>query len=241
MGYTYSFIDQFDDTALQFLDVIPEKGEFLEIGRAPDYDRGMDLVLDDKPDLLFIRTEEHGSLQALVNEFHQYLTELPVMIAVSTKKGMAYSAIKLGFFDLLLLPFQGSDVNKTLRRLLKAFPIREESPTLCLKSYSDFHYLKTDDILYLKADNNTTDFHMRNGKIISAYKTLKSYEQALPENFMRVHQSYIINSDYVSRINYGKNQCSIRDLEPLPFSRSYKPKVDQLKELLTKNAIRTMS
>ena len=241
MRYSYIFIDQFGDTSESILEKIPEKGEFIELGRSENYESGLDLVLESGPDLLFIRMEEQSALHALVNQLHQYLIEMPVLIGISTQKEMAFPAIKLGFFDLLLLPFGKSDLIKTSRRLQKAIPLHEESPTLCLKSYSDFHYLKTDEILYLKADNNTTDFHMRSGKIISAFKTLKSYEQTLPQNFVRVHQSYIINSDYVSRINYGKNQCSIRDREPLPFSRSYKPKVDQLKELLTKNAIKTLS
>ena len=241
MGYTYVYIDHKAQTAETTLELLSEKEGLLEVARARDYEEGLEIVLETKPDLLFVRIEEGAALNSLVNQLHQFLVEMPLLVGLSSEASMAYPAIKLGFFDLMLLPFRGVDLNKTLLRLQKTLPATEKSPTLCLKTYSDFHYLQTDEILYLKADNNTTDFHMRNGKIISAYKTLKSYESALPDNFIRVHQSYIINRDYVSRINYRKNQCSIRDREPLPFSRSYKPKVDQLKELLTKNAIRTMS
>ena len=241
MGYTYVFVDQKGADSTAALEHLSQREGLMEIAHAKDYEEGLEIILETQPDLIFVRMEQGTPLDNFINQLHQFLIEMPLMIGLSRDTGMAYPAIKLGFFDLMHLPFRGFDLNKTLLRLQKTLPLLEKSPTLCLKSYSDFHYLKTDEILYLKADNNTTDFHMRNGKVISAYKTLKSYEGALPENFIRVHQSYIINSDYVSRINYRKNQFSIRDREPLPFSRSYKPKVDQLKELLTKNAISTMS
>jgi DNA-binding LytR/AlgR family response regulator len=121
-------------------------------------------------------------------------------------------------------------------------PKEETISTLCLKSYKDFHYLNTDEILYLKADNNTTDFIMKDGRTISAFKTLKSFEDKLPKNFIRVHQSYILNINYVSRINYGKAICSLKSGKTqLPFSKSYKENIDSLKKILSKNTISTLN
>ena len=102
----------------------------------------------------------------------------------------------------------------------KLMPNEKNPETLCLKSYSDYHYVDTKDILYLQADNNTTDFVMKDGTTISAYKTLKTYQQQLPKNFVRIHQSYILNTDYVSRINYGKSLCTLKLRKvQLPFSK----------------------
>jgi DNA-binding LytR/AlgR family response regulator len=174
----------------------------------------------------------------MVTELYQYMKELPLFIAVSRTKDHAYDAIKYNFFDYWLLPFSEFDIRKTVRRLQKQLPQEEESPTLCLKSYNDYQYLNTDDILFLKADNNTTDFHMKDGSIISAYKTLKTFEGQLPKNFMRVHQSYILNKNYVSRINYGKSLCTLKSTKTqLPFSRSYRPNIDELKTILSRNSI----
>ena len=79
---------------------------------------------------------------------------------------------------------------------------------------------------------------MKDGSVISAFKTLKSFEKRLPKDFIRVHQSYILNSRYVSRINYGKSICSLKygEEEELPFSKTYKDKIDSLKEMLSKTA-----
>ena len=59
---------------------------------------------------------------------------------------------------------------------------------------------------------------------------------------MRVHQSYIINVNYVSRINYGKSICALKSTNTqLPFSKSYKENIDDLKKVLSRNTISTLN
>ena len=84
---------------------------------------------------------------------------------------------------------------------------------------------------------------MKDGTVISAFKTLKSFEEKLPEGFIRVHQSYILNSRYVSRINYGKSICTLShgQEEELPFSKTYKDRIDALKDLLSKTAVKAVN
>ena len=42
------------------------------------------------------------------------------------------------------------------------------------------------------------------GKVISGFKTMKYFEGQLPFYFFRVHNSYIVNIKFVTRINLGK-------------------------------------
>jgi DNA-binding LytR/AlgR family response regulator len=121
-------------------------------------------------------------------------------------------------------------------------PAITQPETICLKSYRDFQYLNTRDILYLKADNNTTEFVMKDGSLVNAYKTLKTFENQLPEGFVRIHQSYIVNTNYISGISYGKSVCTLNlhNLQ-LPFSKSYKTNVDIVKDHLSKNTIRAVN
>jgi len=100
---------------------------------------------------------------------------------------------------------------------------------ISIKSNGDYHFINPNDIIYLKADGNTTDFYLKNGKIISAFKTLKHFEQLLPFYFFRIHHSYLINIEYVSRINLGKSSCYLDNNEIiLPFSRTYKDNIDAI-------------
>ena len=99
---------------------------------------------------------------------------------------------------------------------------------ICVKSYGDYRYIDSEDILYFEADNNSTDIHLNNGEMITAFKTLKHFENVLPQNqFLRIHNSYIININQVSRIHTGNTVCYIKNsTTKLPFSKSYKDNVD---------------
>ncbi|WP_310379457.1 LytTR family DNA-binding domain-containing protein [Flavobacterium sp.] len=103
----------------------------------------------------------------------------------------------------------------------------EQSLLLCIKSYGDYRYIDAKDICYFQADNNSTDIHLNNGEMITAFKTLKHFESVLPNPFIRIHNSYIINREYISRIHTGNAVCYIKNTTTkLPFSKSYKENVD---------------
>ena len=125
-------------------------------------------------------------------------------------------------------------------RFLKKNPIKLNE-TICLKSYKDYNYLNIDDILYLKADNNTTDFYMGDGEIVSAYKTLKVFEELLPDTFYRIHKSYIININCISRIHYGKSMCIISNKHKIPFTKTFIANINKINKVLLENAILTLS
>lgn len=100
---------------------------------------------------------------------------------------------------------------------------------ICVKSYGDYRYIQATDICYLQADNNSTDIHLNSGEMITAFKTLKHFEGVLDYPFVRIHNSYIVNTDYVSRIHTGNAVCHIRDsANKLPFSKSYKENIDAM-------------
>jgi DNA-binding LytR/AlgR family response regulator len=139
---------------------------------------------------------------------------------------MAYSALKHNASDFILLPLQEIEIRKSLYKFSMQ-QLKKSSAKLCVRSNGDYHFISLDDILYLKADNNTTDIHLISGKVILGFKTLKYYESQLPSSFFRIHNSHIVNLNYVSRINVGKSDCYLLDNTiKLPFSRTYKEQID---------------
>ena len=113
---------------------------------------------------------------------------------------------------------------------------KEDKPLIiCVKSYGDYRFIEAKDICYLQADNNSTDIHLYNGEMITAFKTLKHFENVLSFPFIRIHNSYIVNIDYVSRIHTGNSVCYIKNTTTkLPFSKSYKENVDAIINSITK-------
>lgn len=108
-------------------------------------------------------------------------------------------------------------------------PVVEQPLILCIKSYGDYRYIDANDICYFQADNNSTDINLNNGEMITAFKTLKHFEGVLPFPFARIHNSYIVNRNYISRIHTGNAVCYIKNTTTkLPFSKSYKENVDTI-------------
>lgn len=58
-------------------------------------------------------------------------------------------------------------------------------------------YLTPDVITFLEGEGNYTFIYTNNGKKYLVSKTLKSLAELLDSNFVRVHKSYLVNSDYV--------------------------------------------
>ncbi|UII75625.1 LytTR family DNA-binding domain-containing protein [Flagellimonas sp. HMM57] len=245
MDYTYTIIDSDATSKLQLQLYLQEYGDFVCASTAKDSTEGLNTILKFTPDIVLINLNEADGMSyfQMVTELNQYLPTLPIIIGFSTSKKYAFNAIKSGFFDYWILPHNEFDIRKTIMRLRKLSTKQQFPSTICLKSYNDYRYLDTNEILYLKSDNNTTDFFMKDGNVVSAFKTLKSFEDRLPESFIRIHQSYILNSKYVSRINYGKSMCTLSSSgkQELPFSKTYRDKVDSLKEMLSKTALKAVN
>lgn len=240
LDYSYTIIDSDAVSNLQLQSFLEEYGDFECAGFSKTATEGLNTILKFNPDIVFVHLNDLApDLFQMVTELHQYLTKLPLFIGISESKAYAYQAIKNNFFDYWLQPYNEFDIRKSILKLRKLLPEKEaEQHTLCLKSYKDFHFLDTNEILYLQADNNTTEFHMADGSVNNAFKTLKTFENKLPKNFVRIHQSYIVNTNYISRINFGKNNCALKSVaKPLPFSKSYRENMAELKQILSKSSV----
>ncbi len=239
MYYSYTILDSEATSTLQLQHFLEDFGNFecTEIVKRPS--KALDSLLKFSPDLVFINLNQHADAYfTMILELYQFVDQLPTLIGISNTKEYAYRALKNNFFDYWLMPFDEFEIRKSVLRLKKHIPFLSEREMVCLKSYSDFLFLDANDILFLRADNNTTEFVMVDNQVNHAFKTLKTFETQLPPNFIRIHQSYIVNSRYVSRINYGKGVFSLKNKkEQLPFSRSYRANVDALKRKLAKNTI----
>lgn len=206
-----------------------------------DYELALNLILKHKPQLIVLNID---SIEINISEFlldiNQCIPNPPMFIAISTYREKAVDAYRYDFADFLLKPLKEHLVRKSLLKFQKKYPDRQ-SETICLKSYKDYQYLNIEDIMYLKADNNTTDFYMNDGRVIGAYKTLKVFENVLPKTFLRIHKSYIINKNCISRIHYGKSLCFINREHKIPFTKTFIDNVDLINKTLTNNTLITLN
>ncbi len=239
---SYFILESDTITVHNICKIFEEYPEFTCKGITEDYENGMNSILKDTPDVVFINVDsdnknEYADIFSYCSTIDDHSRKKPLYIALSVDETKAYSALKNKFFDYILKPGKELEIRKAVLQLLKKQqPFLDD--TLCLKSYKDYTLLEIDNVVFLQADNNATDFVLLDGKKISAFKTLKSFESVLPNNFLRIHHSYIVNKNHISRINFGKLKCFLNHNKiSLPFSKSYRHNLNSLEVLLSEKSI----
>jgi DNA-binding LytR/AlgR family response regulator len=233
--YKYVIIDSKLDDSKELQLLLSKYNNFHCVGIAKSKEDGLNLILDQLPHLVFFDTELDDGVTkvssfGMINELYPYLNSLPDFIAMNASTAHSYEAIKNGVFDYLLKPFNYFELKKALMKFEKKQP---DSASICLKSFTEYRFLQVNEILYLKADNNTTDFYLKDGTVVTSFNTLKNFEIELPNIFIRIHKSYIINMNFITKIHFSKFNCSIKHTnELIPFSKSFKSRMYDIKDVL---------
>jgi len=95
---------------------------------------------------------------------------------------------------------------------------------LVLKTQESIFVVEIDDIVHCEADKNYTFFYLNDGKKILVSKTLKDYDTLLAGlQFFRVHQSHLINLNYVERYDkHDGGSVILKDGTAIPLSPAKK-------------------
>lgn len=122
----------------------------------------------------------------------------------------AIKAVKLSSLDYLLKPIdleelqlavqkakkiKDKDIHREqLQTLLKNIKKQNSLSKICIATSEGFEFINIADIYYCEASGSYTSFVLANGKKLLVSKHLKEYENLLnDQQFMRVHNSYLIN------------------------------------------------
>ncbi|AXT55106.1 response regulator transcription factor [Aquimarina sp. MMG015] len=129
----------------------------------------------------------------------------------------ALEGFELNALDYLLKPITFDRFLAAIQKIKKDPKTSNVEGKITVKSGYDLHKIKYSDVQYIESDSEYVVFHTTNKKIMS-HQTLKSLEETLPEIFMRVHRSFIINKNYVTALK-GKD-LFLTDIR-IPVSSSY--------------------
>jgi two-component system LytT family response regulator len=81
------------------------------------------------------------------------------------------------------------------------------------------------DIIRLQSDRNYTLIFLADGRQVLASKTLGSFEKRLPNSFLRVHRSHIVNVDAISHLDRVGYRCILKDGQTVKISHQHFKKV----------------
>ncbi len=172
----------------------------------PDLPSGIKAIRKHKPDIVFLDIEMPGYSGLEILDFFDE-NEIDFSIIFTTAYNQyALQAFRLSAVDYLLKPIEPVDLEKAIERFKKNgtkknYQILRDNlnvnapQKLAVHTVSSVKFIETNQILFLKAEGAYTEITLIGGKVITASKGLKKYEEILMENrnFFRCHKSFIVN------------------------------------------------
>lgn len=82
--------------------------------------------------------------------------------------------------------------------------INESLDRIAVKSGSRIHVIQVNNLIHVQACGDYVMLFTPDGEFLKE-QTMKSLEQSLPQNFVRIHRSFIVNIEYIERVElYAK-------------------------------------
>lgn len=186
------------------------------VGLAEDVKSGLLAIERQKPDLVFL--DIHMPDGTGFNLLEQIPEVNFKVILVTAFDQHALKAIKFSALDYILKPAEPQQLINAVEKL-KQYPsdfgmISKQISTLfrnkngferiTLPTFEGLRFIILKDIIRCEADNNYTNFFLSSGEKVLVTRTLKEYDETLSElDFIRVHQSHLVNSKYIDRYIKG--------------------------------------
>lgn len=189
--------------ALEYLKNNPVDLLFLDINM-PDMD-GMSLLntINNKPAVIFTTAYEEYAVESYDHEAAGYLLK-PIEFP------KFYKAV------MRVLDQEKSSAS------LSHETINKPVTSLLLKSGTKLLSFNPDDVRHIEASGNYSELYLKEEKAIVDHTLSELIEEHLPDRFIRVHRSYIINMDYLQE--YETHRVKVDGID-LPIGKTYRKKL----------------
>jgi two-component system, LytTR family, response regulator len=207
---------------------------------------GAKLLKKVKPDILFLDIQmQDGSGFDLLDILPKIDFKI---IFITASDAFGIRAFKYSAIDYLLKPIDPDELVKAIEKckstavnesvkyeLLKENLQHQDKPhtKLIINTQEKIFLVDFADIIRCESSENYTLFFLKNNKKLLASQTLKNYEDILSvQNFLRVHQSHLINANYVKEFNKTESEILMIDDSRIPVSTRKKADVIKFLESL---------
>lgn len=118
------------------------------------------------------------------------------IVFLSATSKFAVDSYEVDASGYLVKPLNYEKVFAIMDKILLSY----KSQTYSIRKRSNVVHIPIDEILYIDSDNNKCTLHRKDGRCYTIYKKLDEIqEELLFSNFLRCHQSYLVNMDYIQR------------------------------------------
>ncbi|MFS4482187.1 LytR/AlgR family response regulator transcription factor [Hyunsoonleella sp. 2307UL5-6] len=200
------------------------------VGEAANVDDGYTLIIETKPDLLFldINMPEKDGFELL-----EMLDEVPIVIFTTAFDEYAIKSFEYNAFDYLLKPINLKRFSQSIKKVIENTRGNELSKVenentlgldkqIFIKDGEKCWLVKIQDISMFEIVGNYTRVFFENNKPL-IYKSLAQIEEKLPKDvFFRANRQQIININHVKKVVSwfnGKFKIEMNSGEEIEISR----------------------
>lgn len=208
--------------------------KMLLAGEADGVESGLDLINREKPDLVFLDVQmQDGTGFDLLCR----LPEVPFKVVfVTAFDEYALRAFRFNAIDYLLKPLNPREFREAIGRAaeslselpdLRSFSEQRSNPRrLTLKTMESIHLVQLDEIVRCQSDNSYTTVFLKDGRSILVSRSIKDIGAQLPYGqFVRTHQSHIVNMFFIDRFDKLTMQLRLMDGQKVPVASRRKEEV----------------
>lgn len=215
------------------------------LGECSDGFEGLKAIQQHQPDLIFLDVQ-----MPKINGFEmlELVENPPAVIFTTAFDEYAIKAFETHAVDYLLKPFSKDRFNKAVEKYLAQKPVEQatkqteslleaasQSPAqherIVVKTGTKVKIIPVADVEYLEADDDYVSVHTKEGSFLKN-KTMSFFEQTLDaDQFVRVHRSYIIKIQDITRIDPYEKDAHIAILKSgakIPVSKTGYAKLKQV-------------
>jgi two-component system LytT family response regulator len=207
-------------------------------GEASSCESAVDLINLYKPQLIFLDIQLSGETGF---DLLELIDNSIKIIFVTAYDEYAIRAFEVNAIDYLLKPVNPERLKVSIERALNSEKTRKneaksyeysDSIYVRLNNYAS-RFIKISSITFIEPVGNYSKIVTVEGKHCLVLKTLKQWQEELPDNnFVRIHRSSIINVEHLDHIEKKSSTCQRAYLknisEPLEVSRRYAQKLKSL-------------
>lgn len=169
--------------------------------RVDTYENGESLVTGytNRPyDLIFldIMMGEINGVEA--GKKIRQLDEMVEIIYCTSSRDFAIAAYEIHALGYLLKPYESAKIGALIDYYVQRHP-QESQNYIEVKSRRKSVIIPYKDIIYMESDNKVVYIHTTKQGEVKVYGKLDSFEEQIKdERYLRCHQSYLVNLDYVA-------------------------------------------
>ena len=144
------------------------------------------------------------------------------IVYISAKQEYAMELFSVRPMNFLIKPISAKTI---IENVEKAMALSEMYDTYFeFKFGKEFFRIPYGDILYFESHNRKVLIHTKT-EVKETYGKLKIVEKQAPPNFVRIHQSYLVNRIYIAYWKY--EEIRLTNEQMLPISQAYRKNVSE--------------